>query len=118
MISPDFARSLAEEWIAAWNAHDLERVLSHYEPDFEMASPRIVDIVGEPSGVLRGHASVGAYWQRALQMIPDLHFDLLDVFVGARSVALMYRNQAGRGCLEMLELGASGRIARAAAHDG
>lgn len=115
MIDPEFARSLAEEWIAAWNAHDLQRVLSHYEPDFEMASPRIVDIAGEPSGVLRGTA-VAAYWQRALQRIPDLRFDFLDVFVGARSIAIMYRNQAGRPCVEVLELGASGRIARAAAH--
>jgi hypothetical protein len=28
----------------------------------------------------------------------------------------MYRNQAGRGCLEVLELGASGLVSRAAAH--
>lgn len=24
------ARRLAEEWYAAWNAHDLERILAHY----------------------------------------------------------------------------------------
>ncbi len=115
MIHPEFARTLADEWIAAWNAHDLGRVLSHYEPDFEMASPKIVEIAGEPSGVLRG-AAVAAYWHCALQMIPDLRFDLLDVFVGARSISIMYRNQAGRGCLEVLELGASGLVSRAAAH--
>ena len=115
MITNDFARALAEEWIEAWNEHDLPRVLTHYEPDFEMASPRIIEIAGEPSGVLRGQA-VAAYWARALTLIPTLHFSLLEVFVGAHSISLFYRNQSGVSCLEVLELGASGRIVRAAAH--
>jgi ketosteroid isomerase-like protein len=29
-MSPDFAERFANEWVAAWNARDLERVLSHY----------------------------------------------------------------------------------------
>lgn len=53
-ITRDFAERVAEEWIVAWNAHDVPRVLSHYEDDFEMASPLIIEIAGEPSGVLRG----------------------------------------------------------------
>ena len=40
-----------------------------------MASPRIVEIAGEASVVLRGKASVGAYWERALRFIPDLRFE-------------------------------------------
>jgi len=30
MIDRNFAARFAREWIAAWNSHDLERVLSHY----------------------------------------------------------------------------------------
>ena len=33
------SRRFAAEWIEAWNAHDLERILAHYADDFEMASP-------------------------------------------------------------------------------
>ena len=47
-----FANKFAAEWIAAWNAHDLPRVLSHYTEDFEMSSPKIVQIAGEASGRL------------------------------------------------------------------
>jgi hypothetical protein len=54
MVARDFAERFAEEWIVAWNAHDLSRVLSHYQDDFEMASPLIVEIAGEPTGVLHG----------------------------------------------------------------
>jgi hypothetical protein len=88
MIGRDFAEHFAEEWIAAWNAHDLPRILSHDEDDLEMASPRIVEVAGEPSGVLRGKASVGAYWGKALRLIPDLRFEKIGVFVGAASIAL------------------------------
>lgn len=115
-ISRDFAERFAEEWISGWNAHDLPRILSHYEDDFEMASPRIVQIAGELSGVLRGKESVGAYWEKALRLLPDLRFERLAIFVGARSIALHYRNQTGRMVIEVFEFGASERVVRAAAH--
>jgi hypothetical protein len=116
VLSSDFAGRFAEEWIAAWNAHDLPRILSHYEDDFEMASPRIVEIAGEPSGVLRGKESIGAYWEKALRLVPDLRFERLAVFVGARSLAIHYRNQAGRLAVEVFEIGETARVVRAAAH--
>ena len=115
-ITREFAERFAEEWVAAWNAHDLTRILSHYEDYFEMASPRIVDIAGEPSGVLRGKERVGAYWAKGLRLIPDLRFEQVDVFLGARSIALHYRNQAGRLIVETFDIGTSGLVVRAAAH--
>lgn len=115
MIDRDHARHFAEDWIASWNAHDLERILAHYTDDFVMSSPRIADIAGEPSGVLRGKAAVGDYWRTALQRMPDLHFELLDVFVGADSVALHYRGARGPA-IEVFFFAADGRVTRAAAH--
>jgi hypothetical protein len=82
-ISREFAERFAEEWIAAWNAHDLVRILAHYEDDFEMASPLIVEIAGEPWGVLPGKEKIGAYWEKALRLSPDLRFEKLGVFIGA-----------------------------------
>jgi hypothetical protein len=115
MITRDFAERFADDWIAAWNAHDLERVLAHYTPSFEMASPRIVDIAGEPSGVLRGDA-VRAYWTKALSVNPNLHFEKLGVFVGPRSVAIHYTNQLGKPAVEVFQFDDRGRVERAAAH--
>jgi ketosteroid isomerase-like protein len=42
----------AKEWIAAWNAHDLDLILAHYTDDFEMSTPFIAKLSGEPSGTL------------------------------------------------------------------
>ena len=31
MIDANFAQSFAQEWVKAWNDHDLEAILSHYD---------------------------------------------------------------------------------------
>lgn len=63
-MEPGFAKEFAHAWIAAWNSHHLERILEHHEEDFEMSSPVIATLAGEPSGKLRGKAAVAAYWSR------------------------------------------------------
>jgi len=68
-------RALCGGWLAAWNAHDLPRILSHYAEDFVMASPRIVDVAGEPSGRLKGKAAVAAYWAPGLGPGSKLRFE-------------------------------------------
>ena len=87
MVTREFARQFAREWIEAWNRHDLEKILSHYSDDFVMSSPRIAIIVGDESGVLKGKDAIRAYWKRALELTPDLQFELISIFVGADSVA-------------------------------
>ena len=111
-----FAQRLATEWIAAWNSHDLDRILSHYTDDFEMNSPRIVEYMNEPSGRLTGKEKVRAFWAVGLLRNPDLHFTLSGVYAGASSVAIHYRNEKGLGVSEVLFFDASGRVFRAAAH--
>ncbi|MBK6659697.1 MAG: nuclear transport factor 2 family protein [Proteobacteria bacterium] len=115
MLSREHAEHFAKEWIAAWNSHDLERILSHYRDDFVMASPRIAVIAGEASGILQGKDAVGAYWAKALALMPDLHFTLLACFVGADSVALHYEGVRGPA-LEVFFFDDAGLVSRAAAH--
>ena len=111
-----FVEHFAADWIEAWNSHDLNRILSHYEDDFEMSSPVIVQMAGEPSGTLRGKAAVGAYWRKALALIPDLKFELLSFFVGANSIALYYKGAGGRLVVEVLHFGPHQKVTRAFAH--
>lgn len=115
MISREQADHFAQEWIEAWNSHDLDRILAHYSDDFTMASPRIALVAHEPSGVLQGKAEVGAYWARALALAPGLHFTLIGTFVGADSVAIHYQGPRGPA-IEVFFFDASGRVCRAAAH--
>ena len=53
MIEKCFAEEFARDWIESWNSHNLDRILSHYSDQFEMSSPKIIQIAGEPSGTLK-----------------------------------------------------------------
>lgn len=114
-MTNEFAQCFAHEWIAAWNSHDLQRILAHYEDDFEMSSPVIPVLVGEPSGKLRGKAAVGAYWAQALRKLPDLHFELVTVLAGVDSVTIYYKGHRGL-CAEVLHFGPAGQVRAAFAH--
>ena|SRR5947207_1874800 len=111
-----FAQHFATEWIAAWNARDLDRVLSHYANDFEMSSPFIVTLAGEASGTLLGKPAVAAYWRKALSSFPDLHFDLVSVLVGANSITLYYKGAHGRLAAEVFHFDTEQKVSRAFAH--
>ena len=115
MIERAFGEQFAAEWIEAWNAHDLNRILSNYADDFEMSSPAIAAIAGEPSGVLKGKAQVGAYWGKALEIVPDLHFELFTVMVGVASIVIHYRGPRGIGA-EVFHFDHSGKVTESYAH--
>ena len=110
-----FAQRFAADWIAAWNSHDLERILTHYEDDFEMSSPIIPALAGEPSGKLRGKAAVGAYWAKALQRAPRLRFELVTVLAGVDSVTVYYKGHRGLSA-EVLHFSPVGKVRAAFAH--
>ena len=115
MLDSTFADDFAKEWIAAWNSHDLNRVLSHYADDFEMSSPLIATIAAEPSCRLKGKKAVGAYWTKALELVPNLHFELLTTLVGAGSITISYRGHRGMAA-EVLIFGPDNKIAQGLAH--
>lgn len=115
MIDKAFAARFAEEWVQAWNSHDLDRVLSHYADHFEMVSPIIAQLAGEPSGRLTGKSAVHAYWSKALRLIPDLHFELLATLVGVDSITIHYKGHRGLAA-EVFTFGADGKVVKASAH--
>jgi len=111
-----FAEYFANDWIDSWNSHDLQRILSHYADDFEMSSPVIIQLANEASGTLRGKAAVGAYWEKALQFIPDLHFELITTLVGVNSLALYYQGAQGRLAAEVFHFNQERKVIKAFAH--
>ena len=108
-MSGDFA----EEWIAAWNAHDLERILSHYSDDIVFCSPVAERLTG--AGRVEGKAALRAYWGTAFQRSADLHFTLTKIYRGADTLTLAYDNQRGHAVSETFLFGADGKVVFAAA---
>ncbi|MGB9462480.1 MAG: nuclear transport factor 2 family protein, partial [Candidatus Acidiferrum sp.] len=112
----DEACKLANEWMAAWNAHDLELILTHYEEDVELTSPAAAQLLGTPAGKVVGKANLRAYFQRGLTAYPELRFHLEDVLWGVNSLVLCYLNQKGTRTAEFMELSAIGKVTRVVAN--
>ncbi|MHB8427936.1 MAG: nuclear transport factor 2 family protein [Acidiferrobacterales bacterium] len=115
MIDKAFADHFAAEWIESWNGHDLDRILSHYTDDFEMSSPIIIKVAGEPSGTLKGKKAVGTYWANALRLNSNLHFELVTTLVGVNSITLYYNGVRGPSA-EVFHFNEDGKVTRAYAH--
>ncbi len=88
-------RDLAEEWISAWNAHDLDAIMSRYDEAVELTSPVAAQLLAIPGGKVSGKANVSAYFQPGLEAYPQLYFDLKDVLAGLNTLVLYYANQKG-----------------------
>lgn len=110
------AEAIAADWIAAWNAHDVERILAHYADTLEFTSPLIVERLDRADGTIRDKAELRRYFEVGLAAGPALRFELLDVLPGVSSVTLYYRNHRGRTVAEVMFFDPKGQVFRAAVH--
>ncbi|MFC4163035.1 nuclear transport factor 2 family protein [Epilithonimonas zeae] len=96
------AKKFAEVWVRSWNSHNIEDILSHYSDDIEITTPMIKMTLGSGDGTLKGKEAVGNYWRKALDKIPDLHFELYEVTEGINSIALYYKSVMGKKAIEVM----------------
>jgi len=107
----DDAERFAAEWAAAWNSHDIERIMAHYRDDVTFVSPVAGWLLGNP--VVQGKEALRAYFSIGLEKLPNLRFDVTGVQFGIDTVVITYRNERGQVVSEVLtfdgELVAHGR---------
>jgi ketosteroid isomerase-like protein len=94
--------AFAATWVSAWNRRDVEAVLTHFAEDVVFTSPTAARVVPESGGIVRGKGALRAYWLRALEGNPDLHFTLIGVYAGVETIVLHYRNQLGQLVSEVM----------------
>ena len=117
MIEPHAAYAFTEHWISAWNAHDLDKILSHYTDDFTMESPLALQRMPETGGVVKGKEAVRVYWKMGLELIPDLFFEVIEVFIGVNGLSIYYLNRAtGKKVTEEFFLNEQGKAYKAFAY--
>jgi ketosteroid isomerase-like protein len=116
IISINQAEKFAQAWVDSWNSHDLDRIMSHYADDFEMTSPFIVRLMNQPTGTIKGKENVRAYWAKALERLPDLHFDLIEVLASVDSITIYYHAVLGKRAVEVLFFDENGKVKRGVAH--
>ena len=118
-MAPDPTRSgasflpFAQDWQAAWNSHDLDRILAHYADDIVFRSRKAQALVG--TGELRGKPVLRDYWAKALAGQPNLRFRVLDVFEGHHMLVITYLNHKDIRAAETLMFGDTGLVTHASA---
>lgn len=118
-MTKDEAWALANHWAAAWNAHDLDLIMTHYEDAVELTSPVAARLLGTTDGKVAGKPNVRAYFQRGLEAYPELpsrgralghkqHRALLhksdrNAYGGIHGIVPTRKSAAGRGELQFLD---------------
>jgi len=116
MLTRTQADQLAKQWVHAWNSHDLDEILSHYDEAIVLISPIAANLLNDPTGTVTGKAALREYFQKGLTTYPDLKFELIEVMWGLSSLVLHYVNQKGTKAGEFMEINATGKITKVVAN--
>ena len=74
-----------------------------YSPEIVFQTPTVIDTLGIPDGRVSGATALREHFQRGLERLPDLHFELEQIYVGVRSLAMTYRWADGTPVAELHE---------------
>jgi hypothetical protein len=116
LLAEKFAVDFAAEWIAAWNAHDLDLILKHYARDIEFTSPFVRRLLPTNEKTLRGIDLLRIYFSHALNAYPDLRFVARRVYSGEHSLVIEYESVANLLAAEMMEFNDQALVCRVRAH--
>ncbi|OBI02527.1 nuclear transport factor 2 family protein [Mycobacterium scrofulaceum] len=93
----------SQQWVQAWNAHDVDAVLHHFHDDVVFTSPVAARLIPESHGVVRGKSELRRYWTLAVDRMPDLRFIVEGVSQGIDTIVITYRNQNADRVNEVLK---------------
>lgn len=100
--------SIANKWFTAFNNKNLEELLNLYHENAQHYSPKLKVRQPETNGLIKGKASMRAWWQDAFNRLPTLHYEILRLTPYEDRVFMEYiRKVSGEDDLyvgEMLEI--------------
>ena len=64
------AWNLANHWVAAWNSHDLDSIMMHYEDAIELISPVAAQLLGTSDGKIVGKTNVESILSARVGSLP------------------------------------------------
>lgn len=83
-------RSIAEAWLAAFEARDLDALLALYADDATHTSPKIRTLHPETGGKLVGKAAMRTWWADAFVRLPGLRYIKTSITADSEAVFLEY----------------------------
>ncbi len=106
------AKHFADQWIAAWNNHDIESIMAHYAEDIVFNSPFIPLLKFNETGIITNKHDLRRYFEIGLKAYPELYFDLQGIYAGISTLAIHYKSVNNRIAVEVFELNEEGKAVK------
>lgn len=84
-------KQIALAWFEAFNAHDLEKLLSLYHDDAQHFSPKLKIRKPETLGFVKGKTALRAWWRDCFERLPSLHYELMTLTADDQRVFMEYK---------------------------
>ncbi len=111
MTDEEILSKIANQWIEAFNRHDLDGLLALYSDKAEHYSPKLKARQPETRGIIKGKDNMRAWWQDSFDRLPSLRYELIRLTSQKNRVFMEYvRHVEGEENLrvgEMFEIRAS-----------
>jgi len=98
-------KQIATKWFEAFNAHDLEKLLSLYDDSAQHFSPKLKIRKPETQGLIKGKQALREWWQDAFDRLPSLQYEVIKLTADEEQVFMEYiRHVAGEEDLSVGEV--------------
>jgi ketosteroid isomerase-like protein len=116
MLTMEKTADYVKQWVAAFEAKDLDRVLGFYTNDVIFHSPLVARLSHDPSGTVQGKAALRAYVKKGFEVFDHIKFTVLDVLRGVDSIAIHYKGITGTRVVEVLFFDKDGVVRESYVH--
>ena len=86
--------AIARDWLRAFNARDLDGLLTLYADEAVHTSPKLRVKKPETLGQVRGTGALRAWWQDSFERLPGLRYDALTITADRERVWMEYLRKA------------------------
>ena len=76
-MNPQELKEIANKWFAAFNEHNLEKLLSLYHDQAEHYSPKLKVRQPETRGLIKGKDAMRSWWKDSFERLPTLKYEVI-----------------------------------------
>jgi hypothetical protein len=105
MSDEEVTSRIANQWIDAFNRHDIDVLLALYSDTAEHYSPKLRARQPETRGIVKGKEKMRAWWQDSFDRLPSLRYELIRLTCQKNRVFMEYiRHVQGEETLRVGEM--------------
>ncbi len=89
-MSDRLPMDIAKDWFDAFNAHDLDKLLSLYADDAQHYSPKLKLRQPKTNGLINGKEALRSWWRDSFDRLPSLRYRPTKFIADDHSVFMEY----------------------------